>query len=160
RSVMMNAEDEEAPDAVDEGEGEAEGATAVAEAEKEPFKMSLKVDIENAGPCKKHVRITISRSDIDHVSNEVVKDYVANAPVPGFRAGHVPRKLIEKRFKKEVDEQVRQKVLMQSLQQMGEDHKLDAINEPDLDVESLEIPEAGDFSYEFDVEVRPEFDLP
>jgi trigger factor len=49
---------------------------------------------------------------------------------------------------------------MQSLQQLGEDYKLDAINEPDLDVETLVIPEEGDFSYEFDIEVRPEFDLP
>jgi trigger factor len=49
---------------------------------------------------------------------------------------------------------------MQSLQQLGEDHKLDAINEPDLDVEALVLPEEGDFTYEFDVEVRPEFDLP
>ena len=65
-----------------------------------------------------------------------------------------------KRFRKEVGNQVRQKVLMQSLQQLGEDHKLDAINEPDLDVESLILPENGDFTYEFDVEVRPEFDLP
>src|SRR4029077_9366199 len=100
------------------------------------------------------------RADIDHFANEVVKELVATAAVPGFRPGHVPRTLILKRFRKEVDEQVRQKVLMQSLQQLGEEHKLDAINEPDLDVESLEIPEEGDFSYEFDVEVRPEFDLP
>lgn len=157
---MMNEDEDEAPDTTDEDGPEGEAGTAVAEAEKEPYKMSLKVDIENAGPCKKHVRISIPRADIDHVANDVVKDYLANAPVPGFRAGHVPRKLIEKRFKKEVDEQVRQKVLMHSLQQMGEEHKLDAINEPDLEVESLEIPETGDFSYEFDVEVRPEFDLP
>jgi trigger factor len=122
--------------------------------------MSLKVDVQNAGPCRKHVRVEVPRADIDHFFNDVVKEYVTTAPVPGFRTGHVPRKLIEKRFKKEVEEQVRQKVMMQSLQQLGEDHKLDAINEPDLDVESLEIPEEGDFCYEFDVEVRPEFDLP
>src|SRR5262249_32130702 len=54
----------------------------------------------------------------------------------------------------------RQKVLMQSLQQLGDEQKLDAINEPDLDVESLVLPDEGDFTYEFDVEVRPEFELP
>lgn len=141
-------------------EDDATSATAVAEQPDAPFKMSLSVDIKSAGPCKKHVRVQVPRADLDHFYNEAVKDLVTSAAVPGFRAGHVPRKLVEKRFRKEVGDQVRQSVLMQSLQQLGEDHKLDAINEPDLDVETLVLPDEGDFSYEFDVEVRPEFDLP
>jgi trigger factor len=136
--------------------------TTVAEGDEaeQPHKMALSVDIQSAGPCRKHVRVQVPRADIDYYFNDVVKDLLSNAAVPGFRTGHVPRKLIEKRFRKEVGDQVRQKVLMQSLQQLGEEHKLDAINEPDLAVEGLEIPEEGDFTYEFDVEVRPEFDLP
>ncbi len=154
----MSSEESEIPES---DETEATSGTALAEeGEEAPFKMSLTVDIQDAGPCKKHVKVTVPRGDLDHFYNEAVKDLVTTAAVPGFRTGHVPRKLIEKRFRKEVGEQVRQKVLMQSLQQLGEDHKLDAINEPDLDVETLVLPEEGDFAYEFDIEVRPEFDLP
>jgi len=135
--------------------------TALAEGgEAAPFKMSLVVDIQNAGPCKKHVRVQVPRSDLEFFQNDAIKELVSTAAVPGFRPGHVPRKLVEKRFRKEVVDHVRQKVLMQSLQQLGEDYKLDAINEPDLDVEALVLPDEGDFTYEFDVEVRPEFDLP
>jgi trigger factor len=152
----MSAEDTDLNETNDDGAG-----TAIAEGgPDQPYKMTLGVEIQTAGPCRKHVRVQIPRNDIDHFFNDVVKDLVSNAAVPGFRQGHVPRKLVEKKFKKEVGEQVRQKVLMQSLQQLGEDHKLDAINEPDLDVENLDLPETGDFVYEFDVEVRPEFDLP
>ncbi|HEY2253620.1 MAG TPA: trigger factor [Planctomycetaceae bacterium] len=136
------------------------GTAVVEGADGAPFKMSLAVDIQNAGPCKKHVRVVVPRSDLDYFQNDAIKELVSTAAVPGFRPGHVPRKLVEKRFRKEVVDHVRQKVLMQSLQQLGEDHKLDAINEPDLDVEALVLPEEGDFTYEFDVEVRPEFDLP
>ena len=139
---------------------ETTAGTAVAEEAEAPFKMSLAVEIKSAGPCKKHVRVQIPRADLDHFYNQAVKDLVTSAAVPGFRPGHVPRKLVEKRFRKEVGDQVRQTVLMQSLQQLGEDFKLDAINEPDLDVETLVLPDEGDFSYEFDVEVRPEFELP
>jgi trigger factor len=142
-------------------DSEATSGTALAEGGDEaPFKMNLSVDIQKAGPCKKHVKVQVPRSDLDHYYNEAVKDLVTTAAVPGFRTGHVPRKLVEKRFRKEVGDHVRQKVLMQSLQQLGEDYKLDAINEPDLDIENLVLPEEGDFSYEFDIEVRPEFDLP
>ncbi len=51
-------------------------------------------------------------------------------------------------------------MLLQSLEQMSEDNDIDPINQPDIDVESLEIPDSGDFQYEFDVEVRPEFEVP
>lgn len=152
----MSEQENEIPDPNDE----ASSGTALAEEGEGPFKMSLTVDIQNAGPCKKHVKVQIPRGDLEHFYNESVKDLVTSAAVPGFRTGHVPRKLIEKRFRKEVGDEVRKKVLMQSLQQLGEDYKLDAINEPDLDVETLVLPEEGDFTYEFDIEVRPEFDLP
>jgi len=43
---------------------------------------------------------------------------------------------------------------------MSEENDIDPINQPDIDVESLDIPDSGDFRYEFDVEVRPEFEIP
>ena len=134
---------------------------AVVEADSEQkYKLSLKVDIENVGPCRKHVRVTVPRADIDHFSGEAVKEIVDTAAVPGFRKGRVPASLAQKRFKTEISNSVRQRVLMQSLEQLAEDNTLDPINEPDFDVESLTIPDQGDFEYEFDVEVRPSFDLP
>lgn len=134
-------------------------ATAVAEPET-AFKMSLSVDIANVGPCRKHVRVKVPQGDIEYFRNEALKEVAGSAAVPGFRAGHVPLKLVEKRFKKELSDQVRQRVLLTSLEQLAEDHSLDPINEPNFDVESLVLPEAGDFEYEFDVEVRPDFELP
>lgn len=125
-----------------------------------PEKMALQVEIKDIGPCKKHVRVTVPRKDIDDVHDAAVSEFVGNAQVPGFRPGRVPRDLIEKRFRKELGDQVREKLLMESLEQISEDHELDAINEPNLNVDNIEIPEEGDFEYEFDVEVRPEFDLP
>jgi trigger factor len=129
------------------------------EAESTP-KMNLTVSLENSGPCRKHVRVTIPREDIDGVLQASVDELMESADVPGFRSGHVPEALIRKRFKTELAEQVKQKVLMQSLEQISEEQKLDPINEPNLDLDSIEVPEEGDFEYEFDIEVRPEFELP
>ena len=138
---------------------QAEEAAEV-QGEEGPFKMTLDVQVTSAGPCKKHVRVIVPRSDIDHFHQEALKELMGTAAVPGFRTGHVPKKLVEKRFKTEVSDHVKQKVLVNSLEQAVEDQKLDAINEPNLDVKDLTLPESGDFTYEFDVEVRPEFDLP
>lgn len=138
-----------------------EQATAVAEeTTEEKYKLSLEVDIKTVGPCRKHVRVKIPRQDIDHFRDKALQEVSDTAAVPGFRSGHVPLKLIERRFKKEIGNQVRQTVLLSSLEQMAEDNKLDPINEPDFDIESLVLPDEGDFEYEFDIEVRPEFELP
>jgi len=124
------------------------------------YRLSIEVDIQNVGPCKRHVRVKVPRSDIEYFETQAVAEVVQNAAVPGFRPGRVPPALARRRFRDEIADSVRQRVLMTSLEQLAEDNSLDPINEPDFDVESLRIPEEGDFEYEFDVEVRPEFELP
>jgi trigger factor len=137
-----------------------QAASTDAAVEETPFKLSLDVKIEDTGPCRKHVNVTVSRSDLDHYYDEVMGELETNAEVKGFRVGHVPRDLLAKRFKKEMTDQVKQKVLLDSLEQLEANKTLDPINQPDIDIESLIIPDDGDFTYSFEVEVRPEFEIP
>ena len=122
--------------------------------------MSLDVEITSSGPCLRHVVVRVPRRDIDAMHDFAVGELTDSAEVPGFRKGHVPAALVAKRFRRELADEVKQKVLVGSLEQLAEEHDLEPINEPNLDVDMIEIPEDGDFEYEFDVEVRPEFDLP
>src|SRR5262249_46619293 len=57
-------------------------------------------------------------------------------------------------------DQVKAEVLLQSLEQLAEDHDVAPLSAPQLDPTKIEIPEKGPFVYEFEVEVRPQFDLP
>ena len=148
----------EAETAVADVQNEGTEGTEVAESPR--YRLSIEVNIENVGPCKKHVRVKVPRSDIDHFMIDCVKEVAKNASVPGFRAGRVPPALAKTRFRDEIKDSVRQRVLMSSLEQLADENSLDPINEPDFEVESLRIPDEGDFEYEFDVEVRPEFELP
>jgi trigger factor len=123
-------------------------------------RLELKTEIKDVGPCKKHIRVIVAKDAIAGVISEAVQEYAGKAEIPGFRAGKVPASLVKKRFKKEIADQVKQRVLMVSLDQIAEDSKIDPINQPNLDLDTVEIPEDADFEYEFDVEVRPTFDLP
>ena len=67
---------------------------------------------------------------------------------------------IEKRFRKEVADQVKATLLMAALEQVDEDHKLNPISQPQLNVDAIQLPEEGPMTFEMDVEVRPEFPLP
>ncbi len=82
------------------------------------------------------------------------------ADLPGFRTGKAPRKLIESRFKNEVADQVKNSLVIESLQDITEGEHFSAISEPKFNFKVIEVPTEGDFVYEFDIEVRPDFETP
>jgi trigger factor len=147
------------PSAPAEGEAAAETAVATSEA---PAKLPQQVEITDAGPCKKHVKVTVDRAAIDGRIDEKFTDLMVENPVhvPGFRPGKAPRKIIERKFAKEVTGEVKNEVLMASLEQLAEDNLLSPLSPPELDPAAVVIPDEGPLVYEFDIEVRPEFDLP
>lgn len=134
-----------------------EGAEPAAEP-KPKIKFDLKVDSKSA--CERHFTVTIPREDIDRYFSEAFDELTPKASVPGFRAGRAPRKLVESRFKDQVKDQVKNSLLMDSLAQITEDDSFSPISEPDFDIDVIEIPETGPMTFEFNLEVRPEFDLP
>jgi len=139
---------------VDENEG------SVTEAEPTKPKLDFDVQINKVGPCKKHVTITIPRVEVDRQFDESLGTMKREALVPGFRPGHAPRTLVEKRYRKQVADQVKSTLMMGALERLDEDYKLNPITEPKLDVAAISIPDEGPFQFEIEIEVRPEFSLP
>lgn len=148
---------DDAPRADESGAEVSEGA---GEQESEKRKLNQVVAVEDVGPCKKHVKVTVPREDIDAQYDEAFSEMVETATVPGFRPGHAPRRLIERRYRKEVADQVKASLLMASMEQLVEEHELEPISEPEIDPLAIELPDEGSLEYEFDVEVRPEFEVP
>lgn len=138
---------------------ETETASATATAEK---KASIRqtVDVRDAGPCKKHITVTVEAVEIKERFETKLQELAGDAQVNGFRPGRAPRRLIENRYRKEISEQLKNELLFQSLEQMSEEKKLNPISPPNLDPNRIEIPTEGNFIYEFEVEVRPEFNMP
>ncbi len=123
-------------------------------------KLDLDVQITDAGPCKKHLKVAIARAEVDRQFAESLGSVKKEAAVPGFRPGRAPKSLIQKKFRKEVAGQVKSTLLMATLEQLDEDYKLNAITQPNLDLEAIEIPEEGPMTFEMDVEVQPDFPTP
>ncbi|MBA7477429.1 Trigger factor [subsurface metagenome] len=118
------------------------------------------VTIEEAGPCKKKVIIQIPEESVKNATDEQYESLRKEALVPGFRKGRAPRRLLEKRFGKETTEQVKLKLLADASDSAIKDNKLDTLREPDIDFEKIELPTDGSLKFDFEIEVRPEFDLP
>ena len=109
---------------------------------------------------KKTITITVPEARIDAKRDELYGELGDSAQVPGFRIGRAPRRLIEKRFGKEVAQDVRNGLIGDALGYVGEEAEFRTIGEPDLKLDDIELPDRGDMVFSFDVEVAPEFDLP
>jgi trigger factor len=135
--------------------------TAVETAEDDaPERLNLDVKIDSPSACERHVTVTVAREDVDRYLDEAYSELMDTASVPGFRVGRAPRKLVESRFKDEIGEKIKGSLLMDSLSQISEDQSFTAISEPELKLDAIEVPDEGPMVFEFDIEVRPEFDLP
>jgi trigger factor len=152
-----------------ENPGPLESAEAIADqavvyegeqGEGEQPRLDLAVKIDDRSACERHITVTVARTDIDRYMNKEFSELMPAAHVPGFRPGHAPRKLVENRFRKDVAGRVKGSLLMDSLAQIHDDFDLSAIGEPELDLDTVEVPQEGPMTFEFDLEVRPTFDLP
>jgi trigger factor len=139
-------------------ENETAGATETAEAPE--FEYPAK--IEDTAPGSKKISVEIPRQRIDDEVKKQFTELRRKAAVPGFRVGHAPQRLLEKRFASDVRSDVRRSLISESYQQAIEKNKLQVIGEPEFDdIDKVQIPE-GDapLTYTFQVEVQPDFDLP
>jgi trigger factor len=130
------------------------------EAGQKPTRLNQTVELKDVGPCKKHIKVTVERNDIDTLLDKKYSELVVDANVAGFRPGKAPRRIIERRYQKDVTDQVKAEVLLASLEQLAEENDVAPLAPPDINPSKIEIPKAGPLVYEFEVEVRPQFDLP
>jgi len=128
--------------------------------EEEKQQLSLEVSVDEPSACERHITVTVSRDDIERYYSDQFDEIMPKAEVPGFRPGHAPRKLVEKRFRDQIEDQVKGSLLMDCMTQVNEDLELSAISEPDFDFDAVQIPDEGPMTFEFKLEVRPDFELP
>lgn len=135
----------------------AENEAAVAE----QAEFQYPITIEDAGPATKKVVVEIPKERIEEKLAEQFKELRGQASVPGFRPGHVPQKLLEKKFSNDVREQVRRVLISESYEQAVEKNSLQVIGEPTFaDPKQLELKSGEGLKYSFEVEVQPEINLP
>lgn len=118
------------------------------------------VTVEDAGTLRKKVTIEVPRERIDAKFDEMFGELGRTAQVPGFRIGRAPKRLIEKRFGKEVSEDVRNALVGDAMGSALEDEKLKVLGQPEIKLEEIELPDDGAMSFSLEVEIEPEFDLP
>jgi trigger factor len=117
---------------------------------------ALKVEIENLSEVKRKLTIEVPSTEVTQAVDRAYRDLGKKAKVKGFRPGKVPRSILEMYYHKDIDHDVSETLVRQSLGEALKDKGLEAINlswpEPVPPVMSGE-----DYCYSVEIEVEPEF---
>jgi trigger factor len=120
----------------------------------------MEFHVETAGPCRKRVKVTIPPEMVSAEFDKSYRQWVRTVPIPGFRPGKAPRKLVEKRFGKQVAQEVKQSLLDAAFEKALKENDLSPIAEPELDIEQVAVEPSQAVDFDFTVTVKPEFELP
>jgi len=123
--------------------------------------LKYEVDVEDAGPARKKLTITVRAGEIDEKIDDSYSTLMAEATLPGFRKGRAPRKLIERRFGSTVKQEARNQLIAQAYSKAIEDQKIRVVGEPEGDeLADIDIEPGKDLTFTVEVEVAPDITLP
>lgn len=103
------------------------------------------------------VTVEISKADYAPQVDKVLKNYLKNASIPGFRKGAVPMSLIQKQYGKAVLLEEVNKVLQENLNKYLASEKLDILGNPLPKMNENFDWDADDYSFDFELGLAPEF---
>jgi trigger factor len=122
--------------------------------------FDVSYDIEDIGACHKKFTVTIPSGDANKTLEESFKLLRTEANVPGFRPGRVPQWLLEKRFGRQVRGDLVNRFMQGGMRKAITEAGISPIGMPEFDDEvAKELDLSQDFTFEFSVYVRPEFEL-
>lgn len=113
----------------------------------------MKVQVEELSPVEKKLSIEV---DSQRVADELTRAYTSigkQVKLPGFRQGKVPRRILEQRFKDQVEDDVIQRVVQSAYVQAITEHNVEPVSQPQVTNSGLK--PGAPFSFEARVEVKP-----
>ena len=150
---------DEGAEAVEETDAEEEAAEDGGEGDDEDDdSLGATCEVEDAGPCKKLVKATVPAEKVKEILDHNYGELATTVSLPGFRRGRVPRRLLEKRFGEDLEKDVKESLLAESFEELAREKDFRILGEPGFD--KVEFDSGSDFTYEADVTVYPDFDLP
>lgn len=118
----------------------------------------MNIRVEATGPCRKEVHVEIPAEKVGEEFSKIINEYVAVARIPGFRPGRAPRDIVKRRFLKEINEEVKGRLVPQGYQAAVKQEKLETVTV--LDVKENELKEGSAFGFTIKVDVAPDFEMP
>ena len=118
----------------------------------------MKVEIEKKPDSVSTLRIELPPEEVGKEWDAIANNYSRYARIPGYRTGKAPRQVIEKKFRKEIQEELTKKLVSRSYHDAIAEKKLRVVSLND--VGEVEFGEDRSLRFQATVVTAPEFDLP
>ncbi len=118
----------------------------------------MKVTIKKAGACRKTVAIEVPAEVMEKERKDTVSVYAKHARIPGFRKGKAPTDVVAGKYAKEIDQDLKERVLPKFYQEAIQQESINVVNV--IDASEVALAEGTPASFTVTVDVVPEFKLP
>src|SRR5688572_5470722 len=116
-------------------------ATHTHEHTHEDRKLTPKSEMQEVGPCKQMLSLGVSAEEVKEKIDHKYQALNDSMALPGFRKGHAPRNVLERKFGKALLDDLKFELLSKSYEEVKEEKKLEPVGEPDLDAEKIQVEE-------------------
>jgi trigger factor len=118
----------------------------------------MNVEVENLPNCVASLRIELPPDRVTKEWNEVVQSFRQAARIPGFRKGKAPPNVIEAKFRKEIEKQLKRKLVSETTHAAIREKGLKVLSISD--VEDVEFTPERTMRFTATLITAPEFELP
>ena len=118
----------------------------------------MNVAFEPLPNCLANLKIEVDPPDVQKKFSEITSQYAKQARLPGFRQGKAPRSVVEKKFTKEIREEVTRQVLSDACREAIKERNLRVIQLEEI--EDVEWGEDKSLKFRATLVLQPEFDVP
>ena len=118
----------------------------------------MKVEVENQPQGLATLRIELPPEEVRKEWDSIAGNYSRHARIPGYRAGKAPRQVIEKKFRKEIQDELTKALVSKSYHEAIAEKKLRVVSLTDLG--DVEFGEDRSMRFRATVVTAPEFELP
>ncbi len=118
----------------------------------------MKVKVSEIGVCQRSLEIEVEADKVSDTYKSMLNQYMKNASLPGFRKGKAPQAMVEKRYSKDLLDDVKQELVADAYREAVKQEELEVVAVMGMDEE--EFDPKSEFRFIVKVDVPPEFKLP
>lgn len=113
----------------------------------------MKVQVEELSPVERKLSIEVPPEQVQAELGRAYAQLGRQVRLPGFRPGKIPRRILEQKFKGEVEDDVARRLVERAYLSAISEHHVDAVGAPQLT--PVRLDQEKPFAFEARVEVRP-----
>ena len=115
----------------------------------------MKIEVEDLSPVRKSLAVEVEPDVVERETEEVLRRFASQVRIPGFREGKAPRNLVRSRFARQIDDDVRDRLMARLWTEATAARGLRPLGEPV--VEEVVHHPGQPFRFKTSFEVLPEF---